>query len=281
MEEKDFFIVLIGFSGAIISIFGGFLLSISFNLKNKKRETDLKMQLLYLEITKEQKKLPFDLIKKISIFENESHQYSLYLDGGFEYKSSPYTSMLDFSDLKKNNNKNKRLVNKIKKHPGHLECSKNFDTFARYTNLNIDSKNIEEYKKIYDLFSKYKSFSEYSEYLSRNLSDSFSESEKEIYHKFIEQTKVKREKLWNLSLTLPSFKFDLMYFLGVIYLIVIGSLGVLFPFKCEEYLSKGDVQDLMTCVCLLTFAYILLVFLSSYTSINPRKLKKEIRKYYY
>lgn len=280
LEKKDFIIALIGISGGILSIFGGFLLSISFSLRNKKREIEFKMQLLYLKIIKEKEKLPNELIKKISDFENESHKFSKYLEGGSNYKDSLYTSMLDFSKLKKSNIKNKRLINKIKKSPGHLEYSKNFEAFAKWTDLNLKSKNIDDYKKIYEIFSKYKTFESYSESILQNFSDTFSENEKDIYHNYIKNTKSNREELWNISKLLPNLKFGMIYLIGVLYLMLIGTIGILIPF-IDDKLTKSEVQFLMTAVCILTFVYILLVFLNSYTSSNPKKIRPEIKKYYY
>lgn len=279
MSDKDLLIALIGISGGIVSIFGGFLLSIAFSIRKQTEEMQFEMQLMHLEILEKKENMPNDLINKIKNFEQNAHRFSKYLKDGSNFMNSKYVSMIDFSEISLKDKENNNRVKKITKNLDFLRYSKDFEQFSRWTNLAFKLRECKEYKELYLFLSKNSDFKSYSNLLIQQAQNEFSDEELEAYHGYIESTKVQRSKLWNLNHTIPKFKNNNVYFYGILYLIFISCLGIIYPFY-NSNAPKEESRFLILCICSLTFIYVYMTYKYAFYSTLSNKKKTEIKKYY-
>lgn len=281
MGTKDLLIVLIGLSGTIVSIFGGFLLSIGHGLNETKRAIEFEMELLHKEIIQEQEKLPSQLLYKIIDFEEKAHHYSKYLEGEYGFEYLPYTTLLDHSKIRKRFNEKKHLARKVKRLYEFIIYSPDFDTFVRWTNLDKKWRKSDELKAIHSFLSCYKTTEAYSIVLEESVFKVFTLEEKKIYSEFIKATKNQRDRLWNLSIIKPTYWNQNFYILGLVYLVGITFFGVLIPFIFESVFKSVDAKLFMIIVCVLTLVYVSGVFVRGLTSKTSRRMRRKIRRHHW
>lgn len=280
LSDKDLLIALIGISGGILSIFGGFLLSIAFSIRKKTEEIEFEMQLMHLEILEIKEEIPIQLVNKIIKFEKNAHRFSKYLKDGSNFINSKYTSLLDFSEINRKDKENVKRIKQITQYLDLFEYSKDFEQFSRWINLSSELRNCKDYKDLYLFLSNNSDFRSYSKWLNQQAQSEFSIEELEVYQNYIETTKVQRSKLWNLNQTIPKFKNNHVYFYGIVYLMLISFTGIIYPFY-NSAIPKEDSRFLILCICVLTFLYIYLVYRYSFSSNLSKEKKKELKKYYF
>jgi len=281
MEKSELLIALIGVTATFVSILGGFLLTISHNINESKRKMEFEIELLYMEILKEQNTLSSQLITKIKKFEEESHRYSMYIDGQFGHIQLPYTSTLDYLEMRKNYKKDKKAVKIIKKQSEFLRYSKDFETFIRWSKLRRKWAESAEFQALYEFLSQNQTIEQYSLELNRKFANSFTSNEMKEYKKFINSTKFQRDQLFNQAIIIPSHKNQKFYSFGVVYLVSITVIGIICPFYFYSYsFSKDLIKVGMIIVCLLTSVYISLTFAIGLTSKRPKKMREKVRQYY-
>jgi len=281
MNKSDLLIALIGVTATFVSILGGFLLTISHNINESKRKIEFEIELLYMEILKEQNTLSSQLIIKIKKFEMQSHRYSMYIDGEFGHIQLPYTSTLDYLEIRKNFKNDKRAVKKIKKRIEFLRYSRDFETFIRWSKLSKEWSESVDFQELYKFISRNQTIKQYSIELDQKVADSFTTNEMKQYKKFIDSTQLQRDQIWNHAVLMPSHKNQSLYLLGIVYIILITVIGIICPFYFyNQSFSKDLIKVGMISVCLLTSAYISLTLAFGLTSKRLKKMRKKVRQYY-
>lgn len=262
--------IVVGASATIFSILGGFLLTFGLTLREKKRESDLKIQNYYLELFAIQKKtVSPSLCRKISNFENAHLDESTYLNEVIEFKNLKYTTTFDFYSLQRSKKRNKRLLKVIENYYEFIIYSKDFNSFQNYSCIFIWGFDRNKILDAYLINKRFMHCYEYIKYLDNNAVEYFSEAELKIYLKYQLDTQKIRDAIFDLQVLSPSLKNQKMSFIGIIYLISIAFLGVFDPIFNEDV----PLSTNLILVFLLTCIYISINYMDTFTNKYTVKLK--------
>lgn len=279
MENKDWMILLVGISGTIIAFFGAFILNIAVIIKNKNREIDFEIGLVYKELLKKRSEVPKKTIEKILQFETEHIEKAVYLEGRIDAEDIKYTTQFDYYKINKLKKKwfLRYMVRNLYE---FILFSKNFEYFSNNANISTLLKKSSDFREIYEFVKKFQSIENYVDFLEEELKTFFTKEELEQYLNYMRVTEMDRDKLWNLIVLKPSFKNELLYFVGILYVCGIAFLGVFEPLYYYRIGATMNHIPNVFSIFFLSIIYIALCFIYAFVPTGSRRRNKQLSNYF-
>ena len=268
--------LLISVSTTIFAIFGGFILNFSFSMKQKKLELDVEIEISYHEMIFLRGEIDPLLLKKIITFEEKAVEEAILLMGETEIQNVHFTSNIDYQRIKRMRRRNKKSIKKVYRLRDFVKYSADFENFKRNSCITIWWFEKERIKEIYEVVKQYEDTETYVAALAKRAEIHFTVEELDTYYTYLDALKPYNEKVWNLSLLVPSLKNQGMMTVALIYLSLIAFFGLFEPLISPE---DVNVKENLMAIFILTLAYIPLSYLNTFTHRYPSRLSNEIKRF--
>lgn len=268
--------ILMSVSATIFAIFGGFILTFSFSMKQKKLELDVEIELSYHKMMFLRREMNPLLLQKIITFEEKVIQEAILLKGETEIQNVRFTSNIDHQRIKRMRRRNKKSIRKVYRLREFVRYSADFENFKRNSCITIWWFEKERIKEIYEVVKRYEDTETYVAALAKRAEMHFTVEELDTYYTYLDALKPYNDKVWNLSLLVPSLKNQGMMTVALIYLSLIAFFGLFEPLISPE---DVNVKENLMAIFILTLAYIPLSYLNTFTHRYPSRLSKEIKRF--
>lgn len=268
--------ILLSVSATIFAIIGGFILTFSLSMRQKKLELDMEIELSYHEMMFLRREVDPLLLQKIEAFEEKVFQEAILLEGGTEIQNIRFTSSIDHQRIKRMRRRNKKSISKVYRLREFVRYSTDFENFKRNSCITIWWFEKERIKVIYEVVKQYEDTETYRVTLVKKAKTHFTEGELDAYNTYLDTLKPFKEKIWNLSFLVPSLKNQRMTTIAVIYLSLIAFFGMFEPLiNPENFNVKHNLMTVFT----LTLVYILLNYFNTFTHRYTLRLSNEIKRF--